>query len=181
MTDLATVPTADIGNIVSTVINGVGVAVLTIVAAWTRAHLNNKQAQDTVLTAAENAVAYAENRLGVKSGQPYSVPVASAVGRMALGYVNAHVGDAAKQLGLDDAGISRIVVAKMPGIAAGGIDESTFNGIVASASGAAPAPADYSQLVAVLTPMLEQVAAKAIADHYVAGGKPTAAAPPAAA
>lgn len=158
----------DISNIVTAAIQGAGVAVLTVIAAWTRSHLNNKQAQQTVITAAENAVAYAENRLGVRGDHPYTVPVASAVGKMALSYVNAHVGDAVKQLGLDDASVSRLIVAKMPDIAGGGIDEGTFKGIVASASGQPPGPADYGALLAVLGPAIEQAAAKALADHYAA-------------
>jgi hypothetical protein len=179
MTDISTIPATavDISNIISTATQGLAVALLTVVAAWARSHLNDKQAQQTVITAAENAVSYAENRLGVKADHPYTVPVASAVGKMALSYMNAHVGGAVKQLGLDDAGVSRLIVAKMPDIAGGGIDEGTFSGIVASASGKAPAPADYSKLLEVLAPVMEQAAAKVLADHYAA----TAAKPPATA
>lgn len=165
-------PTVEITNLVSTIVQGLGVMLLTVVAAWVRSHLNDVAAQKTVLTASENAVAYAENRLGVKGDQPYSVPVASAVGRMALGYMNAHVSEAAKHLGLDDAGLSRIIIAKMPDIKDGGIDEGTLNQISASASGKAPAPADYSQLLAVLGPVFAQAAEKAIADHYAAKPQP---------
>lgn len=164
---VATTPTVEITNLVTTFIQAVGVALLTAIAAWTRKHLNNKQAQDTILRAAENAVAYAENRLGVKGDQPYSVPVASAIGRMALGYMNTHVAGYAKQLGLDDAGISRIIISKMPDVKDGGIDEGTFNGIAASASGKAPAPVDYGQLLQVFGPMIQQMVAEHAAKAAV--------------
>jgi hypothetical protein len=168
--------TVDISNIINQALLSAGLFILSTIALWTRNHLNNKQAQQTVLTAAENAVAYAENRLGVKGSEPYTVPVASAIGRLALGYMNAHVGDAVKQMGLDQAGISRIIVAKMPDIKDGGIDQGTFNSIAASASGKAPPPADYSALLQVLGPAIEQAASKAISDHYAA--KPTTVAKP---
>ena len=168
-------PTVEVTNLISTVIQGIGVMLLTAVAAWVRSHLNDVAAQKTVLTAAENAVAYAENRLGVKGDQPYTVPVASAIGRMALGYMNAHVAQAAKQMGLDDAGLSRIIIAKMPDVKDGGIDQGTYNNIVASASGKAPAPTDYSQLLAVLGPAIKQAALEAYTEHYATakpGDKP---------
>lgn len=149
-------PTVEITNLVSTAVQALGVMLLTAVAAWLRSHLNDQAAQKTVLTAAENAVAYAENRLGVKGDQPYTVPVASAIGRMALGYMNTHVAEASKHLGLDDQSLSRIIISKMPDVKDGGIDEGTFNGIVASASGKPPAPVDYSQLLQVFGPMVEQ-------------------------
>ena len=108
-----TAPRVDISNIVNEIIQGLGVMILSAVALWVRSHLNDAAAQKTVLTAAENAVAYAENRLGVKGDEPYTVPVASAIGRVALGYMNAHVADAAKRMGLDEEGLSRIIVAKI--------------------------------------------------------------------
>jgi hypothetical protein len=173
--DPASTPTVEITNIVGTLVQAVGVMLLTAVAAWTRSHLNDAAAQKTVLTAAENAVAYAENRLGVKGDQPYTVPVASAVGRMAIAYMNAHVADAVKYMGLDDASLSRIIISKMPDVKDGGIDEGTFNGIVSSASGKPSAPADYGQLLSVFGPMIQQQVETALAAHY--GAKPTTAAP----
>lgn len=161
-------PTVEITNLVSTAVQAVGVMLLTAVAAWLRNHLNNKQAQQTVLTAAENAVAYAENRMGVKGDEPYTVPVASSIGRLALGYMNTHVGTYVKQLGLDDASLSRIIIAKMPDIKGDGIDEGTFNGIVASASGKPPAPVDYSQLLKVFGPMISSQIDLALAARTAA-------------
>lgn len=167
-------PTVEITNLVSTAVQALGVMLLTAVAAWLRNHLNDVAAQKTVLTAAENAVAYAENRIGVKGDQPYTVPVASTIGRLALGYMNTHVGEAAKHLGLDDQSLSRIIIAKMPDIKDGGIDEGTFNGIVASASGKPPAPVDYSQLLTVFGPMISQQLEQALAARAVVGAaKPT--------
>lgn len=165
-------PTVEITNLVVVIIQGIGVMVLSAAAVWVKGHMTDVAAQKTVLTAAENAVAYAENRLGVKGDQPYTVPVANSIGRIALSYMNAHVADSAKRLGLDDASLSRLIVAKMPDVKDGGIDEGTFNNIVASASGKAPTPVDYSQLIMVLSPAIKQ----AIAEHFA--HKPTD--PPAA-
>ena len=173
---VSTTPTADITTLVSTIVQAIGVMLLTVVAAWVRNHLNDAAAQKTVLTAAENAVAYAENRLGVKGDQPYTVPVASAVGRMAIAYMNAHVADAVKYMGLDDQSLSRIIISKMPDVKDGGIDEGTFNGIVSSASGKPSAPADYGQLLSVFGPMIQQQVETALAAHY--NTKPSASATP---
>lgn len=160
-------PTVEITNLITTIIQGIGVMVLSAAALWVKSHLTDTSAQKTVLTAAENAVAYAENRLGVKGDQPYSVPVANSIGRLALSYMNTHVADSAKRLGLDDASLSRIIVAKMPDIKDGGIDEGTFNNIVASASGKPPAPVDYGQLLTVFGPMIKQM----IIDHEQTANK----------
>jgi hypothetical protein len=56
------------------------------------------------------------------------------------------------------------------------MDDATINGIVASATGKAPAATDFGALAGVLGPMLEQAVEAAVAKHYP--GKP-ATAPPA--
>lgn len=151
----------DIGPLLSAIFQGLGVIVLGITAVWVRSHVKDQAAQQTVLTAVENAVSYAENHYGVKPGTAYTIPVAKGVGATALQYVVDQVPDAVKRMGLDYPSLAKLVVAKMPSIDRTPLDPSTVDDIVNAASGKTTAPTPSTDdLIKALEPLIQKMVAK---------------------
>jgi hypothetical protein len=163
----------DIAPLIQAGAHWAAVIVLTIVAAWARSHLQDQAARDMVLKAVANGINYAENHFGATSGKPYTIPMATGIGAMALRYTTELVPDAVKRMGLDDKSLAKIVVAKMPGIDRTPLDPSTVDQITAAtAPGVVTAAPSVTELLKVLVPallpQLEDVVNKAVAQY----GKP---------
>jgi hypothetical protein len=156
----------DIAPLIIAGAHWIGVLILAVAAAWLRSHVTDQAARQTILTAVENGISFAENHLGVDGSKPYTVPVASNIGATALRYVTELAPDAVKRMGLNDQALAKIVVAKMPGIDRTPLDPSTVDQITASVSGKAPTAPSMDDLMKALGPIIQQAVSTAITTHY---------------
>lgn len=153
----------DISNIVS-MIAQIAIPILgTVIYAFVQGHLKDQAAKDTVLRAIENGVSFGLNKVdGALAGKPLTVNLGSAVATQAVKYVMNLVPNAAKRLGLDEAALAKIAVAKLPGVE-GHISDEAVNGIAAAATGRAMASANVNDLVDSLIPALLPAIEKVLA------------------
>jgi hypothetical protein len=116
--------------------------VLAIIASvaygFAQKHVKDERARRIVLAAIDNGVSAGMNSVdGALKGHPLNVALGSAVAAQAVKYAQATVPDALAHLGLDTAHITKIAVAKLPGVD-GAIGDDALKSIVAAANGKPP-------------------------------------------
>jgi hypothetical protein len=172
----------DFAPLIQAAMQAVFLAVLSILAYWLQGHVKDENTRNAILSAAENGVNHAINRIDAASKDgSMSVPVASGVTAMAAKYVLDMVPGAVKSMGMDEKNIVNLVISKLPANVTGNITDANIDFIASRISGkpgTAPPATDLSQLTAALTPIIQQAASDAITAHYAgAAAKPVAAAP----
>lgn len=131
----------------------------TVIYGLLQSHLKDQAAKDTVLKAIENGVSFGLNKVdGALAGRPLTVQLGSSVATQAVKYAMALVPDAAKRLGLNEASLAKIAVARLPGVE-GHISDEAINGIAAAATGRAVASTSTTDIINALLPEIEKVIA----------------------
>lgn len=153
----------DVAPLVSAIAQLAIPAIGTVIYALLQSHLKDQAAKDTVLKAIKNGVSFGLNKVdGALAGKPLNVQLGSSVATQAVKYAMALVPDAAKRLGLNEASLAKIAVAKLPGVE-GHISDEAINGIAAAATGRAVASASTTDIVNALIPAILPEIEKVIA------------------
>lgn len=165
----------DLAPLIQAAAHVIFLSILSVLGYWLQGHVKDENARKAILDAAENGVNHAINRIdtAAKDGS-MSVPVASGVTAMAARYALEMVPGAIKRLGMDEKSVTKLVIAKLPGVT-GEITDQNIDFIASRISGkpsTAPPPTDYSLLVADLTAGMKQAMTEALAAHYAEPVKP---------
>lgn len=164
----------DLAPLLQTLIQLIAGVVVSVGVYFIQGHIKDDNARRTVLTAVENGVSFGMNKVnGALAGHPLNVPLGSSVAAQAVKYALSQVPDALDRLGIDEAKLAKMAIAKLPAVE-GHISDDQISEIAAVAQGQAPAartnPAD---LALALEPLLARLIEVQLA-------KRAAAAPPAA-
>lgn len=128
----------DFAPLVSSLAQLLFVVVATAIAAYAQKHVKNADARTKILAAIDNGVAFGMNRVGgALAGKTLDVNLGSSVAAQAVRYAMATVPDAVAHLGLDEAHLAKIAVAKLPAVD-GEISDDAIHSIVTAAGGHAP-------------------------------------------